>query len=141
MRRIAVLSCSALLALGLAACGDDDDGAATPPTPTAATSETPAASPSETSGGGEAPPVTGAVEIGMKDLKFEPAEAEVKVGQLVRWTNNEAIPHNAVAKDDQFKSEIFNEGKTFEYTPDKPGTIEYVCTLHSGMEGTLEVVE
>ena len=40
-----------------------------------------------------------------------------------------------------FKSDDFGKGGTFSYTPDKAGTIKYTCTLHSGMDGTLEVTE
>lgn len=32
-----------------------------------------------------------------------------------------------------------NEGGTFEVTFDEPGTVEYVCTIHPGMAGTITV--
>jgi plastocyanin len=40
-----------------------------------------------------------------------------------------------------FESDTFGEGGTFSYTPDRPGTIAYVCTIHPGMDGTLTVEE
>ncbi len=106
-------------------CGDDDDGgdtgAATPPAAT-----TPAAS-------GDA------VEIHMKDFAFDPTTQTVKVGQTVRWINDDTADHDAVADDGQFKSDQFGKGGTFEFTPTKAGEISYVCTLHSNMKATLTV--
>jgi plastocyanin len=104
-------------ALALAGCGDDEE----PP-----------------AGGGAGD----AVAIGMRNIRFEPAQATVKAGRPVRWTNNEGVPHNVVAeKGADFESDTFGEGGTFEYTPQEPGTIAYVCTIPPGMEGTLTVEE
>jgi plastocyanin len=90
-------------------------------------------------GGGGAPVATNA--IGMQDLKFDPASARVTVGQKVTWTNDESIPHDVKATSGaDFKSETFGKGGTFSFTPTKAGKIEYVCTLHPGMDGTLDVV-
>jgi plastocyanin len=109
-----------VLAVMVAACGGDDDGG----------------------GGGasssEACP-SGSVEIKMVDIKFDPDEATVGVGQEVCWVNEDTIDHNAVADDKQFESELFGKGKTFTYTPDAAGSIPYVCTIHPGMTGTLTV--
>ena len=107
----------------LAACGSDDDGGGS--------SESAPAS-----NGGAA-----ANQVDMVDLKFEPKTISVAVGDKVTWTNRENVPHNVVNKQDgeQPKSELFNEGGTYSYTPTAAGTIEYVCTIHPGMEGTIEV--
>ena len=40
-----------------------------------------------------------------------------------------------------FESELIQKDGTYEYTADAAGTIEYVCTLHPGMDGTITVVE
>jgi plastocyanin len=76
----------------------------------------------------------------MTGIKFSPASATVKVGQKVTWTNDDPVVHNVTAKSGaSFKSSDFGNGKTFSFTPTKAGTISYVCTLHSGMTGTLKV--
>ncbi len=133
-----LLTLAATGALAVAGCGSDSsDSASTPAAPAAATTteateSTPAARAPAASGDG--------VAVSMKGLQFEPKSVSVKVGQTITWTNKEPIPHNVIANDGaDFKSEIFDEGKTFEYTADKAGTIRYECTLHPGMEGTIIV--
>jgi len=143
MPRLTIAVSCVALTLALGACGDDkesvqgrdagDDGA------TVTTNPTPAAGTSTQSEAGKANDI---VSIGMKDIKFVPAEAAVKVGQKVTWTNNEAVPHNVTAEQGaDFKSDTLNEGATFDYTPTKAGTIDYVCTIHPGQDGKLIVTK
>jgi plastocyanin len=92
------------------------------------------------SGSGSASSVGGGTTVSMKDIQFDPKTLSVKVGQKVTWKNDEPVEHNAVAtKGASFKSPVFGEGKTYSYTTKKAGTIEYECTLHPGMTGTLTV--
>jgi plastocyanin len=82
------------------------------------------------------------VSIGIKDIKFVPESATAKVGQKITWTNNENIPHNVTATDGaDFASDTLQKGDTFEFTPTKAGTIKYVCTIHSGQNGEIEVTQ
>ena len=76
----------------------------------------------------------------MKDVEFLPARLTVKVGEKVTWRNAESLDHNVVAqKGAGFRSRAFGQGATYTYTAKKPGTIDYVCTLHPGMDGQLVV--
>jgi plastocyanin len=118
MRRLTLIL--AVLAMTAAACGGDDD-----------------------SGGqgvsSEACP-DGAVVIRMADIKFDPEDATADAGQQICWTNEDSIDHNAVAESGaDFESELFGKGETFTTTVDSPGTVEYVCTIHPGMVGTIAV--
>jgi plastocyanin len=109
-----------LLALPLAACGGDEGGGAG-----TASSE---------------PCPSGAVVITMKDIQFDPKEASANVGQQVCWQNEDAIDHDAVAESGaSFRSELFGKGETFTTSVDKPGRIAYVCTVHPGMTGSIQV--
>jgi plastocyanin len=130
MRRLP-LALIAAAALAGAGCGsDDDDDTAAEPEP-AATEE---AAPSAAAG-------DSAAKISMvSGNKFEPAEATVKAGQPVTWTNTDSVPHNAVAESgDGPKSELLSKDQTYTFTPANAGEIKYVCTIHPGMEGTLTV--
>ena len=113
----------ALLALVAACGGDDDDGG--------------------DSGGGGAAAAScpdGSVEIKMVDIKFDPVDATADAGQEICWVNEDEIDHNAVAESGaDFESELFGKGETFTATVDEPGTVDYVCTIHPGMDGTIEV--
>ena len=120
----------ATVALAVAGCGGDD---------AEDTTAAPAAStPAETT---PAPAADGSpVAIGMMGLAFGPKDVTVKKGTKITWTNEEDIPHNVVAEDGaDFQSDTFGKGKTFSFTPKADGTINYVCTIHPGMEGTITV--
>jgi plastocyanin len=113
-------------AIALAGCGSSnsssDSTAAS--TPAAAT---PAASGST-------------IAIHLKNIAFSPTTVTAKVGQTIKWTNDDSVDHNVTAtKGESFKSDNFGQGGTYSYKLDKAGTITYVCTLHSGMTATINV--
>lgn len=128
MRPVPVIAAVLALALALAGCSSDTDSKEGPPTSTGAPAEKPAGSKGKTT-------------VTMKDIEFKPKDLQVKVGEKVTWVNEDPVEHNAVADDDEFKSELFSEGGTYSYTPKEAGTIKYVCTVHPGMEGTLTVTK
>lgn len=102
----------ALALAALAGCGGDDAGA---------------------------PVATTAVKM-VSGNEFEPQAITVKAGDTVTWTNDDGVPHNAVATEGGGpKSELFAKGGTYSWKAATPGTVEYVCTVHPGMDGTIEV--
>jgi plastocyanin len=119
MRRPPVLALlAAIAALAVAGCGSDDGG-----------------------GAGTATTLAPDDVISMKSLHFDPDHVSVPVGQKVTWRNDESVPHDVVADSGaDFESKTFTKDKTFSWTPDKAGTVHYECTLHPGMEGTIDVV-
>ena len=83
---------------------------------------------------------SGGATVAMQGLEFSPKTITVRVGQPVHWRNDDSVDHNVVAtRGASFRSRAFGQGGTYEYTPTKPGSIKYVCTLHPGMSGTLIV--
>ena len=79
-------------------------------------------------------------EIAMRNLQFAPRDATVRVGERVTWRNEEEAPHNVVATGAGMRSDVIRSEGTYARTLDRPGVINYVCTLHPGMRGTLRVV-
>jgi len=77
--------------------------------------------------------------VTMRDIEFKPNKIDVKVGQTVKWVNEDSVEHDAVAENGEFKSELFGQQGTFAYKTKKAGTINYVCTVHPGMTGTITV--
>jgi plastocyanin len=63
------------------------------------------------------------------------------VGQEICWPNESLFPHDVVAQSGaDFRSERYDEGeKPFTVKIEKPGRVEYVCTLHVGMVGAIEI--
>jgi plastocyanin len=123
MRRILLALC-AVVALAAAGCGGGDNSSSS-----SSSTSTPAAS---SSGGG--------VAIKMQNIAFDPKDVTVKVGQKITWTNDDSTDHNVTADSGaDFKSKDFGNGATFEFTPDKAGSIKYECTIHPGMTATITV--
>ena len=123
MRRI-LLALGAVVALAAAGCGGGDDNSSS------SSASTPAAS---SSSGGD-------VAIKMANIAFDPKDVTVKVGQKITWTNDDSTDHNVTADSGaDFKSDDFGKDGTFEFTPDKAGTIKYECTIHPGMTATITV--
>jgi len=130
MPRILILLFAVFALAAFAGCGDDDNGdSASPGNGT----------PTETAQTGAAPePQTAAGEVVMKGITFKPKDITVKVGDTVTWKNEDPVDHNVVAnKGEDFTSDTFGEGGTYEYKFEKAGKVEYECTIHPGMTGTV----
>jgi plastocyanin len=112
MRRIV------LAALCLAAAGCGASGASTP---------APTATPSNV------------VNVVMRDIKFVPATTTVKLGQTVRWTNDDRVAHTVASPRLRLASEAIDGGGRFSYTPRRRGRFPYFCTIHAGQAGVLIV--
>jgi plastocyanin len=125
MKRIA-LPLLAVLALAAAGCGSSGNSSSSE---NSSSSSSPASTPAPASGG--------TVTIDMKNIQFNPSSATVKVGQTVKWVNQDSAPHNVTGG--PLHSKTFGNGGSFTFTPKKAETISYVCTVHPGMKGTLTV--
>jgi plastocyanin len=79
----------------------------------------------------------GTASVRMIDNAFEARSITVDVGEKVTWTNDGAAPHTATST--EFDSGTVAPGETFTWTAEEPGTVDYVCTFHPGMEGTITV--
>lgn len=80
----------------------------------------------------------GSTIVSVDDNVFEPDSVDVSVGDTVTWEWVGTQPHNVRA--DDFESDLQTEG-TFEHTFEEVGSHPYVCTVHPGMEGTVDVAE
>jgi plastocyanin len=139
---LAMLMSFLALGLVLTACGDDDDddggGAAD------------TAQPEPTGGGGkEKKPAGGGktVEVTMKDIAFDPDTITIEKGTVVKWTNEDSVGHD-VTKSGGVGPEFssgdaggMQQGDTYEEKIKTPGKIEYVCTVHPNMTGTINVTQ
>ena len=138
MKQLLAAICAAL-ALGLVAvgCGDDDDSG---DGGSAATTEQPATTEKQASGDGAAAGKPVAIEI--VDNDYDPKDETVPSGATVKWTNTGDLPHTVTKEDGpgpDFDSGTLQPGDTYEETFTTPGEIAYLCTIHSGQDGSLTV--
>ena len=77
--------------------------------------------------------------IDVKNFMFAPTSMTVKAGATVTWTNMDQEPHTLMSSDGLFRSGALDTGDSFSFKFDKPGTYQYVCTIHPRMVGTVIV--
>ena len=85
------------------------------------------------------PPVAESPTVTIQDMQFNSDHVTIEEGDTVTWVWDDGdMPHDVSGGG--FKSEVQTEG-TFSHTFDDAGGYPYVCTLHSGMRGTVTVVD
>lgn len=90
-------------------------------------------------GGDAAGPDDDTVTIAMRDNTFDPATRTVERGTTVRWVNQGSTQHNTRAGTNAWQSDNLSPGEDFEVTLQNPGTYDYTCSLHQGMNGSIVV--
>jgi amicyanin len=78
----------------------------------------------------------------MKTLAFDPAGIKGRVGQTVKWTNQDNLPHNVIyVNGPKFASSPprIKNGESYSIKLTQAGTIHYFCSIHPWMKGTIEV--
>jgi plastocyanin len=142
MNRILLLALSCLLLVFVAGCGGDDEesggGAGAGGGAAETTEQQPADAGGGTGGGGKA------VSVGMKGIQFDPVDVTVAKGGTVTWTNNEDVAHDVTKETGpgpKFSSGRGDmmQGDTYKQTFKTAGKIEYVCSVHPNMTGTVTV--
>jgi len=91
-------------------------------------------------GGGGGPAAPSKATVSLANKAFSPRTVTIAAGGVVTWTNHDSMPHTVTSTSGAFNSPILNSGGTFKQTFTKPGTYPYICTLHSGMGGTVIVL-
>ena len=87
-------------------------------------------------------PEPGVVDVLMVDFQFVPQDITVTPGTTVRWTNEDFDAHDTISNDALWKSQYLANGQSFEYTftVDRIEQLNYHCSLHGGMFGSVTVV-
>ena len=89
-------------------------------------------------GAGDSEPVATTEVKMVKSYRFDPETIEIQAGETVTWTNEDNFTHTVEVEGmDDHKVE---RGDSVSVTFERPGTYDYVCTLHShDMKGTVIV--
>jgi plastocyanin len=85
------------------------------------------------------PPNLAEGEVLVKSVAFNPQELRTTVGKTVTWRFDDGgLEHTVTADDNSFDSGRKSSG-TFERTFDAAGNVNYHCTVHARMRGTVIV--
>jgi plastocyanin len=78
----------------------------------------------------------------MRSLAFTPAELAAAVGQTVIWRNDDTAAHNVtyVSGPRFVSSATMRTGASYRIKLTRAGTIQYYCTIHPFMTGTIAVL-
>jgi plastocyanin len=140
MTRRPLLAALALTAsLAIAACsGGGSTGApssaATDAPASQAASEPPAAA-------GPCTPSSdaGTVAVSMSEFAFSPSTVEAAVGDVIEFTNSDAVPHTATLDDESCTTENIAGGSTGALVFTDAGSFPFFCKIHPDMKGTFEI--
>ena len=86
-----------------------------------------------------APLASGATHtVTIEGMQFQPELVTVKPGDTVVWHNKDIVPHTVTAAG-RFDSRNVAGGQRWSWTAAKKGRVDYVCTYHPGMKGTVVI--
>jgi amicyanin len=85
-------------------------------------------------------PVTGVTHMNMQNFAYQMANIQVRAGTTVTWTNQDNVPHSVTFKNGMKDSGLLNQGQSFSYTFNTPGTYQYYCSVHPYMVATVTVI-
>lgn len=83
-----------------------------------------------------APPATPKL-VTIQNFEFKPASLTVSKGTIVKWINNDSMPHTVTS--DAFQSGLMQQGNFFTYQFDTAGNFPYSCKIHPSMKGGIIV--
>ena len=85
------------------------------------------------------PPSVAEGEVLVKSVAFTPRELRATVGKPVTWRFDDGgLEHTVTEDNNAFDSGRMSSG-TYARTFDKAGTVNYHCTVHARMRGTVIV--
>ena len=77
-------------------------------------------------------------ETSLLSLELSQKTIFASVGARITWTNADDVIHNLRALSGEFDQTLV-PGESFEWQPDTPGTVRYVCAIHGNIHGVIVV--
>ena len=93
-----------------------------------------AASPTAASG-----PSATTVTVRITSKGFDPTSVSIQNGDVVQWTNTDKAPHQVVADDGSFKSDVLQPGATYSHAFSSAGTFGYHGGINTAFRGSVNV--
>lgn len=82
---------------------------------------------------------SGPTDVAINGFAFGPGALKVTAGQGVTWTNTDDTPHQISIVGSDKRSGVMLKGQSATLQFDEAGSIAYICGLHPGMKGSIEV--
>jgi plastocyanin/uncharacterized membrane protein YozB (DUF420 family) len=79
------------------------------------------------------------ISVEIENFLFVPDAVTVPAGTTVVWTNLDSAPHTVTSTSGIFDSGVMDEGVSFSYTFQDPGTYDYYCLIHPYMKAKVIV--
>jgi plastocyanin len=88
------------------------------------------------------PAMAAPASVNVVNHSFQPGDVTINAGEGVTWNFQES-GHNVDVYDgpEKFSSGKGSAGTNYAHTFNTPGTYQYACDYHSGMQGTVTVVK
>lgn len=78
--------------------------------------------------------------IDIAGFAFAPSTLNVKIGDVVIWTNSDSVPHTITSDSgDELESPSMSNGQTYTHTFSTIETFAYHCSIYTTMKGTVIV--
>lgn len=83
---------------------------------------------------------TGPGTVSIAEFLFGPQRIRVKAGETITWTNVDDSPHQVTVQGaTTLRTPVVLKGQSTALRFPDPGSYEYICGLHPGMKGSIEV--
>ncbi len=79
------------------------------------------------------------VDISIESFSFMPQSLIIDTGTVMRWTNNDPVPHTSTSDLGVWDSGTISPGGVYQRTFSTAGVFPYHCNIHTSMVGTLTV--
>ena len=76
--------------------------------------------------------------VTLAGMAYGPTPPSVRVGDRIRWLNNDILQHSATARDGSFDVDLPPKA-TATTVIARAGTVDFYCRYHPGMTGRLSV--
>lgn len=77
-------------------------------------------------------------QVTIAGMKFGAPPAELRVGDVIVWRNNDIFRHTATARDKSFDIDLPPKSEA-RMTISRAGAVDFYCRFHPAMTGKLDV--
>lgn len=78
-------------------------------------------------------------QVNIQNYAFSPDSLIIEVGDTVRWTNHDAVPHTSTAYDGTWNSGTLSQNQSYSCVFTSTGSHSYYCGFHPMMVGAVTV--